>query len=178
MAEVQSLRPILPRHPKILILGSMPGVVSLQRQEYYAHTANAFWPIIGELLGWTHMPSYAKRVSALRGAQIALWDVLLSCERQGSGDADIVVASEKPNAIDILLKKHCLLKAVFLNGGKACSAFEKHIVPLLDTRIQQRITLTRLPSTSPANAGISRAEKIHAWRVISRHIPHPRRPNI
>ena len=170
MARIQSLSPILPHRPEVLILGSIPGIASLEKQEYYAHPSNAFWPIIGQLLDFPHTLPYELRVKALRDARIALWDVLRTCERSGSLDSNIVPASEHPNAIGALLRKHRSFKAVFLNGGKAHAAFHRHISPSLDPETQQRLTVARMPSTSPANAKVSRVEKTHAWRGILRYL--------
>ena len=160
MNTVTGFPPILPRRPRILILGSMPSVESLRRQQYYAHPRNAFWKIMGRLLGFAPDLPYYRRVAALRRTGVAVWDVLESCERDGSLDAAIVSVSEKPNAIARMLDEKTSIAAVFLNGGKADSLFRRHVRP------GTALVATRLPSTSPANARLSFEQKLAAWQVI------------
>ncbi|PRC53952.1 DNA-deoxyinosine glycosylase, partial [Mycobacterium sp. ITM-2017-0098] len=73
----------------MLILGNMPGVRSLDEQQYYAHPRNAFWRITGEPLGFDPAAPYPERVAALTGAGVAAWDVLKHCRRIGSLDASV-----------------------------------------------------------------------------------------
>ena len=77
-------KPIIAGRPKILILGSMPGVASLEQQQYYAHPRNLFWHIMGELLGFRPDIEYRQKTSHLIRHNIALWDVIERCERQGT----------------------------------------------------------------------------------------------
>lgn len=160
MSEVTGFPPILPRRPKVLILGSMPSVESLRQREYYAHPQNAFWKIMGALLEFPPELSYRGRCAALRRAGVALWDVLESCERDGSLDTAIVRASERPNAIAQMLNERTSIAAVFLNGKKAESSFHRHV------RLDAAPKTVRLPSTSPANAQLDFDGKLAAWNVI------------
>jgi len=86
---VCSFPPIENRAARVLVLGSMPGAASLLAVRYYAYPHNAFWPIMGALFGAGSALAYGKRVSTLKGAGLALWDVMASCVREGSLDADI-----------------------------------------------------------------------------------------
>ena len=91
------------RDCRVLVLGSMPGVASLQEQQYYAHPRNRFWPLLGDLCGFDPALAYEARLRALADAGVGLWDVIGRCERRGSLDADIVRGSEVPNALPSLI---------------------------------------------------------------------------
>jgi double-stranded uracil-DNA glycosylase len=146
---------------RVLILGSMPGRASLAAGQYYAHPRNQFWPIIGDLTGTDARAPYDQRVAALLASRIALWDVLQSCARPGSLDADI--SDEIPNDFVKFFTAHPLITRVFFNGGKAESSFQRHVLPGLEPRLE----FTHLPSTSPAHAGMSYAGKLAAWRAVT-----------
>jgi len=161
--EVESFPPVASPDARCLILGSMPGVASLRAARYYAHPRNAFWPIMGELLGFPPEQPYAARLQALQSAGIALWDVIAGCRRRGSLDADIVGSSVRPNDFAGFFARHRAIRRVCFNGGAAEQAFRRHVQPQLDLA---GIELCRLPSTSPAHAGLSRADKLAAWSVI------------
>ena len=162
-SEITGFAPILPHKPRALILGSMPGVASLDKRQYYGHPANLFWPIVARVIGFSPKLPYHGRIERLRDADIALWDVLRACERKGSADAAIVADTEQANNIHELIEAHATLRFVLLNGGKAHAAFQKHIIPQIPDRKQARLRIIRLPSTSPANASIARQEKFSRW---------------
>lgn len=165
MATVRSFSPIARADATRLILGSMPGKESLRREQYYGLPRNAFWSIAGELLGFDATAPYAERCSALARARIALWDVLAVCDRESSLDADIDPASEVANDFPAFLKEHPRITRIYFNGAKAEQAFQRHVVPRL-TGSQAAIPRLRLPSTSPANAGMRFAQKLAAWRCV------------
>ena len=89
MPRIHSFPPIESRNARVLILGSMPGIASLAANQYYAHPRNAFWPILAETIGFDPAIPYEGRVRAVTAAGIAVWDVLQSCNRDGSLDARI-----------------------------------------------------------------------------------------
>ncbi|MDD3119431.1 MAG: DNA-deoxyinosine glycosylase, partial [Victivallales bacterium] len=107
----------------VLILGSMPGEESLRRHEYYGHPRNAFWPIMGELLGFDPALPYSERLQRLVGSKVALWDVLAACRRDGSLDADI--RGPEPNDITAFVREHSRLNAVYCNGQTAGRLLKK-----------------------------------------------------
>lgn len=167
MPHIQSFPPIADTTANILILGSMPGKESLRAGQYYAHRRNAFWTIMGELVGATPDLPYATRTQKLKSAGIALWDVLASCTRHSSMDADIDAASICPNDFSSFLLKHPGITHVYFNGSMAERCFHKHVWPMLSALLEQRsLHCRRLPSTSPANASIPYERKLDAWKII------------
>jgi len=163
--QVESFAPIENRSARVLVLGSMPGRASLDAQQYYAHPRNAFWKIMAALLrqpGLASLP-YPRRIATLRKSDIALWDVLGSCTREGSLDSDIDDSSIVPNDFAGFFRRHPHVRRVFFNGAKAEQAYRRFVLPNLegDTR-----GYLRLPSTSPAHASLSFDAKLEAWRVV------------
>lgn len=163
-AFVRSFAPLEPAAAHTLILGTMPGTASLAAREYYAHPRNLFWTIFGELLGFVRSAPYRERVGYLLGAGIAVWDVLESCERPGSLDSDITRASAVANDFGGFFARQPRIDRVFFNGAGAAALYRRHVLPTLAA--QTCIDYTKLPSTSPANAAISAADKRAAWRVV------------
>lgn len=162
MSAVRSFPPIADASSRVLILGSMPGKASLDANEYYAHPRNAFWPIVGDVLGIDPSAPYAERTAGLLARGVALWDVLESCVRPTSMDADIDEASIVVNDFHGLLERSPAIERICFNGTKAAQAFVRYVaeeVGAVDA-IEQR----RLPSTSPANASIPYDRKLAAWR--------------
>lgn len=143
----------------------MPGRASLAATQYYAHPRNAFWPIMECLLAVPRSDTYAMRVAALEQAGFALWDVLASCARETSLDADIETASARPNDFSKFLADHPRLQTIYFNGTPARVLFERLVVPQLATT-QQTITRVTLPSTSPANARLTFEQKLAAWSAV------------
>jgi len=150
---------------RALILGSMPGKKSLAEQQYYAHPQNAFWSIMGELFGFDTQRPYAERLAKLREDGIALWDVAYQCERPGSMDHAIKLDSVVANDFTLFFGEHPDIRAIFFNGRKAEELFRKLVLTGLPEPYRQ-LEYRLLPSTSPANAGTSRAEKLARWQII------------
>lgn len=165
VVHIHSFPPIESDNSSILILGTMPSKASLQAQQYYAHPRNAFWKIVGEILGVNTVSTYEAKTSLIIAARIALWDVLKSCTREGSLDSNIKNDTIILNDIASFLNNHSHIHRVCFNGAKAESLYMKHVLPLL--RISLNIEYIRLPSTSPANAAISFNEKLQAWKAIT-----------
>ena len=159
---IQSFPPIADVRATRLILGSMPGVASLAAGQYYAHPQNAFWRIMGDLLGCAPDAPYELRVDALKRNGIAVWDVLQFCERPGSLDSAIVRGSEVPNKFETLLQQCPRVRTILFNGTTAEVAFLRHCRALLEG---SQIIFVRLPSTSPAHASLRFEAKLAAWRA-------------
>lgn len=150
----------------------MPGVKSLQAGEYYAHPQNLFWSIMGAVLSFPPSAPYGERVAALERNSVALWDTLRFCERRGSLDSNINSASEKPNNVAALLRRNPSVRAVFFNGRKPEQVFKTRIVPRIGERAGECIHFETLPSTSPANAGMTRERKTAVWqKALARFLP-------
>lgn len=161
--RLQGLAPVVDARTRVLVLGSFPGVASLQAAQYYAHPRNAFWPVMGAVLADPALPGlpYAERLQRLKAGRIGLWDAVASCEREGSLDTAITAAAASD--LPSLLCQLPALRVIACNGGKA------HAETL---RILGAVALPvlRLPSTSPAHAGLRPADKQLAWAAALR--PH------
>jgi hypoxanthine-DNA glycosylase len=122
---------------------------------------------MGELVGAAPVLPYEQRIKKLKFAGIALWDVLASCTRHSSMDADIEADSICTNDFASFIPKHPHLTHVFFNGSMAEKCFHTHVRPLLEPLPENRPLLyQRLPSTSPANASMRFEQKLNEWRMI------------
>ena len=163
LPHIYSFAPIEDATAKVLILGSMPGKESLKAGQYYAHPRNAFWPIMGDLIGAKADLPYELRIQKLQASNTALWDVLASCKRRSSLDADIDTDSISPNDFEAFFLAHPRITHVFFNGAMAEKCFHEYVELVFDSRLLQ---LQRLPSTSPANASMTFSQKLNAWKAI------------
>ncbi len=161
MDKCKSLKPSISSNCKILILGSMPGIKSLQEQQYYAHPQNRFWKVMGYICGNSDLyeKEYNEKLTTLLNNNIALWDTIKSCKREGSLDSNIIDVI--PNNLTELLKKYPNIKTICLNGNKSYSAFKKYFPDLL-----KNYNCYKLPSTSPANAKYTLDKLITEWEII------------
>lgn len=163
-ALAHSFAPISAPDARVLVLGSMPGVASLEAQQYYAHPRNAFWPIMGELFGFDVAANYPERCTHLRESGVAVWDVLRACRREGSLDSAIDRDSEEPNDFAAFFSEYPKVRLVAFNGQKAQTAFRQHVTLSLGQAVVERLAFVRVPSTSPAHATQSFEQKLDAWR--------------
>ncbi len=160
--RLHSFPPIANTRARVLVLGSMPSEASLAAGQYYAHPRNLFWRIAGEICGFDPATPYVRRKAALTKAGIALWDVVESCERRGSLDSSIVADSIRVNDFAAFLCKHSTIRRICFNGRKAESAWRRHVLD--DLPSERKLEYCLLPSTSPANAGMSYLRKLKVWR--------------
>jgi len=168
-ARVHSFPAVIAADTRILILGSMPGVASLNAQQYYAHPRNQFWRIMGEICGAGPQLPYPQRLQALLDQGLGLWDVLQSCVRGGSLDAAIEHHSAIANDLLPLLGAG-QVRRLCCNGSSAYAALERHFGARLASELPQ-IDIRRLPSTSPANASWNYSRKLSAWSAALRDPP-------
>ncbi|MBW7674943.1 DNA-deoxyinosine glycosylase [Chryseobacterium chendengshani] len=155
--RISSFPPIIDTNSKILILGSIPGVKSLEKQQYYGHPQNKFWKIIFELFHEEFTEDYIERIAVLKKYHLALWDTIDSCERKGSLDSEI--KNEEANQIAELLEEYPNIQAIFCNGGKSYKNLQK----ILGKNF--KIPMYLLPSTSPLHT-VSFEKKLEEWKKI------------
>ena len=140
---------------EILILGTMPGAMSLEKQEYYAHPRNHFWKIICTLFAALPIPiNFEDKIKILKENKIGIWDVLENCERKGS--LDIHIKNHKENDFETLLKKFPRIRKIVFNGKQSHAFFIKKFGQI------EGITYFVMPSTSPANT-MSFENKLNNW---------------
>ncbi len=151
--------PIIGKQPRVLILGTMPSVQSINQAFYYAHPRNAFWPIMEKLL---HQPlsSEQQKRQAIQQSAIFLWDVLQACERQGSLDS--AIKQEQANDFRWVFDTYPTIKTVVFNGQAAEKLFKRHV--LKKQSLPAELSFFTLPSTSPANARLTFADKVLLWQ--------------
>ncbi len=157
--------PVFEAGARVLVLGTMPGRASLKACQYYAHPHNAFWPIIENLFGVSDALDYGARTRLLMHHRIALWDVLKTCRRNGSLDSSIKASSVIANDFAGFYEACPEIQAVFFNGAAAEREYTKRVVPKLPKKVAM-LPKFRLPSTSPAMAGMTKEQKIERWRQL------------
>lgn len=136
-----TLQPFYDRHSKVLILGSMPSVKSREVGFYYAHPKNRFWKVLSLIYQEEIEDDITKKQAFLKEHHIALFDVIQSCEIQGSSDQSI--QNVIPNDLHPILEKS-QIQAIFTTGKKAYHLYQNYIYP------KTKIKAISLPSTSPA----------------------------
>ena len=139
----------------------MPGVLSLEKRQYYANPLNKFWTMLPAIFESSQpLTGYADKIAFLKSKNIALWDVIKECQRSGSSDSKII--NPVVNDLADLLARYPGITGVFFNGRKAEQLFRRYVRNIPNPGI----TLKLLPSTSPAYAGLSLERKMQEWRVI------------
>ena len=150
--------PVVNHDSRILLLGTMPSEESLRIQQYYGHKSNQFWKILFTLFNKPFSLDYKERVALLIENRIALWDVLCSCEGEGSADSDI--KAEEANDFTELFAQYPQIEHIFFTSKKAEEFYKKYIGFRPDK------IYTTLPSPSSANARMNLAQKTEEWKVI------------
>lgn len=151
------IEPVFDKESNILILGSFPSVKSREEGFFYGHPQNRFWKVLAEIWKEPVPVSIDEKKFFLLRNHIAVWDVIKSCDIEGSSDSSIknVVA----NDIDVIISE-ANIKQIYVNGKKAQQLYQKYIYPMLQ---KEAICL---PSTSPANAAWSLERLVQEWRKI------------
>lgn len=149
--------PVFDENSEILILGSFPSVKSRQESFFYANPQNRFWKLMAQLLNESTPKDTKDKIVMLKKHKIALWDVIESCDIVGSSDSSI--SNVVPVDISQILSSANIIK-VYANGGKAFELYNKYLYP------KTKLDITKLPSTSPANAGYSFDKLLSEWKKI------------
>lgn len=160
MNLIKCFPPVVDEGARVIILGSMPGRESLRKKEYYGHPRNQFWHVLYALYGREPDTEYYKKVAFLKKRGIALWDVIETCQREGSMDANIT--GEKINDFNWLFSNYPGIRYAFFNGAKAYETFRKRVGFKYDG-----ITYTKLGSTSPANV-VRFERRLEEWGIVRR----------
>jgi TDG/mug DNA glycosylase family protein len=152
--------PVTRPDTRLLVLGSLPGAISLAEQRYYAHPRNLFWRLMSAVIGRDLVPlAYDDRLAALLDAKVGLWDTVAAATREGSLDAAIRLheASDlAPLAADLPE-----LRAIAFNGATSAKIGRRQLGPA------PGIALVDLPSSSPAYAALSFEKKRERWLQLA-----------
>jgi hypoxanthine-DNA glycosylase len=159
--------PVADVRARVLVLGSLPGRMSLQMREYYAQPYNAFWRIMSELTGADPKLAYPKRLAKLRARGLAVWDVLAAGEREGSLDSAIVPSTMQCNDFNAFFARHRKIRAICFNGNTAAGLYRRKVLPTLGPAWAALATQV-LPSTSPAYASLRFEQKLERWSAVLR----------
>ena len=155
------IEPVYNESSKILILGSFPSVKSREVGFFYGHPQNRFWRVISSLLGENVPMTAEEKKTLLLKRKIAVWDVIASCEIEGS--ADSTIKSVTPNDLTEILRSSDI-KAIFVNGKTAEKYYNKYILKTINR------SAILLPSTSAANASFSLEKLTREWSIIKEYI--------
>lgn len=153
MKVEHTFKPIYSKDSKILILGSIPSVVSREDNFYYAHPKNRFWKLISKILNVKEPITIEDKTKLILNNKLAIYDVIKSCDIEGSADSSI--KNVKLNNLDLLIQKSKIEKIIF-NGNKAYELYNKYE--------KNKFSNTKvLPSTSPANAKYTLEDLCKIW---------------
>lgn len=151
------IQPVYDENSKILILGSFPSVKSREQMFFYGHPQNRFWKVVSAVFERPVPETIEEKREFLLSSQIALWDVIYSCDIVGSSDSSI--KNVVPNDLNIILS-NANIKKIFVNGKTSEKYYNKYI------RNKINIEAICLPSTSPANAVWTLDRLIKEWSKI------------
>ena len=154
MTQYHNIPPVYDKNSKILILGSFPSVKSREAQFFYGHPQNRFWKVLSAVLGCECPVTTKEKKAMLLSHNIAVWDVIGSCEITGSSDASI--RAVVPNDIAGLVAKTSITH-IFTNGATSSNMYKRYCCNRVG------IEAVRLPSTSPANASYSLEKLTAEW---------------
>ena len=154
---IHEIPPVYNKNSEILILGSFPSVKSREGQFFYHHKQNRFWKVLSAVVNDVLPETIDEKKEFLLRNHIAVWDVIASCDIEGSSDSSIKNAV--PNNFSDILKA-APIRQIYTNGGTAYKLYHKYCEKMTG------IKAVKLPSTSPPNASYSLDRLIGEWNVI------------
>lgn len=155
--EIHEIAPVFDTHSKIMILGSFPSVKSREGKFFYHHPQNRFWKVLAGILKCEVPDTISEKREMLLDHGIAVWDVIASCEIEGSSDSSI--KNVIPNDLERVLSKADIAQ-IYTNGATASRLYKKYCYGKI------HMEDIKLPSTSPANASYSLEKLMDAWKII------------
>ncbi len=158
--EYHNIAPVYNEHSRILILGSFPSVKSREQQFFYGHKQNRFWKLLALLFNCPTPQTVEEKRTFLLNHGVAVWDVIASCEIQGSSDSSI--RNVVPNDLGPILDTGDI-RQIFANGNTSYTLYQRYLLP------QTGRDIIKLPSTSPANAAFSLDRLAEAWKPILKY---------
>lgn len=153
--------PVFNENSRVLILGTLPSVKSRENKFYYGHPRNRFWKIIACITGEEIPQTIEQKTSVLLNHGIAVWDVIASCEIEGSSDSSI--RNVVPADLSVILSG-CDIQRIYANGGTAKKLYDKY------SKRQTKREIIGLPSTSPANAAFSVERLMESWGDVRKYL--------
>lgn len=154
---IHEIPPVYNKNSEILILGSFPSVKSREGQFFYHHKQNRFWKVLSAVVNDVLPETVDEKKEFLLRNHIAVWDVIASCDIEGSSDSSI--KNVVPNDFSNILKA-APIRQIYTNGGTAYKLYHKYCEKITG------IKAVKLPSTSPANASYSLDRLIGKWKII------------
>ncbi len=158
---IHPIPPLYDESSRVLILGSFPSVRSREEGFFYGHPQNRFWKVVSTVYGEDTPQTVSEKKSFLLRNHIALWDVIGSCDIEGSSDSSI--RNVRANDLSMILERADIVQ-IYVNGQTAYKYYRKYSEKETDR------SAICLPSTSPANATWSLARLINAWGCIKKDI--------
>lgn len=156
---IHPIPPLFDENSETLILGSFPSVKSREAAFFYGHPQNRFWAVVAEIYGYEKPQTVEEKKKLVLENKLAMWDVIQSCEIEGS--ADSTINNVTANDLSVILS-NSRVDRIFVNGKTAEKYYNKYTYP------KTGIKAICLPSTSPANAAWSVERLVEAWKIIKR----------
>lgn len=154
---IHPIPPLFNSESKTLILGSFPSVKSREAEFFYGHPQNRFWTVVAEIYGYEKPQTVEDKKKLILENKLALWDVIHSCEIEGS--ADSTISNVTANDLSVIIS-NSKVDRIFVNGKTAEKYYNKYTYP------KTGIKAICLPSTSPANAAWSIERLVESWKII------------
>lgn len=155
--------PVTRSDTRILVLGSLPGVRSLEERRYYANPQNQFWRLMSAVIGRDLVPlTYDERLAALLDAGVGLWDTVAAATREGSLDASIQL--HKASDLAAIIATLPALRVLGFNGKTSAKIGRGQL------GAPAGLALVDLPSSSSAHAAMRFEQKRDIWLQLAAYL--------